>query len=358
MPIFYELYTKLLEIITGVLRTINVYCVSTNEEGKKTTLDNHRPTRPLVGREIFSSSSVAHLAESVSHKIGGTLLEVGEDRPFTAFGDCLRLPNTELWFCSYDIPVKLTFGETPYFRVQFHYSGTGKTVLGVHEIEICPNQGCISAEPATINFDAHFQQIVWRIPKSLATQKIMDLTGLSVMEPLQFQPVLSFSRRGYDTLTCLLMCTILKIARLRVEPNPFVLAELEQAMLVALLCQSDHNYRTYLDQVFPVAIPWQIRRIEQHIEQNLRSPLDLDELAETIGCSRRTIFRVFQVFRGYSPGEFLKQRRLQRAKLMLGNTASNFSLEVIANDCGFNSASHLSREFSKQFGFPPSAARR
>ena len=128
-------------------------------------------------------------------------------------------------------------------------------------------------------------------------------------------------------------------------------------MLVALLCQSEHNFRSYLDQSQPIAVPWQVRRVEQYIDENLHLPVDVNVIAASIGSSTRTIFRVFHEFRGYSPGEFAKQRRLLRARTMLADSSANQSLEAIAHICGFNSVNHFSRDFSKLFGEPPSAAR-
>ena len=157
--------------------------------------------RPLAAYASFSADSVAELAENVTAKLGGTLAAVGEDRPFHAQADHFKLPLTELWFCSYDIPITLHFGPGTYFRVQFHYSGAGSTVLADREVAISADQTCISSDAATINFGPHFEQLVWRIPKRLVTQKIVELTGLPVTQPVRFEPVLNLRSRSYDTLS-------------------------------------------------------------------------------------------------------------------------------------------------------------
>jgi AraC-like DNA-binding protein len=316
------------------------------------------PRPPLEGHESFAASTVGMLVENIALKLGGTMLAADDDWAFAAHANYFALPHTELWFCSYDIPVKLSFEAGQYVRVQFHYAGAGATFSNGRHVTISPDQACISSGAATIDFGPQYQQVVWRIPQLLITRKIAELTGLPVIEPIRFEPALNLMSRQYDTLTSLLMCTLEKIALAAVRPNQFVLAELEQAMLVALLCQSDHNYRHLLDNPRSVAVPWQVRRIEQYIEENLQRDLSIKKIAEETGCSTRTIFRAFQEFRGYSPREFLKRARLQRAKSIITDPNTDHSLETIALACGFMSASQLSKDFSRHFGQPPSKARR
>jgi len=70
--------------------------------------------------------------------------------------------------------------------------------------------------------------------------------------------------------------------------------------------------------------------------------------------SARTLFRQFKKDRGYSPLEFAKRIRLDRAKELLEQGDETKSVLQIAYKCGFQSASHFARDFRLAFGELPS----
>src|SRR5208337_5673954 len=66
----------------------------------------------------------------------------------------------------------------------------------------------------------------------------------------------------------------------REEPDlsPLVLAELEQAVLVAFLCGTGHNYSRLLDGRPRSAAPSQVRRVEEYIEAHWNQPISIEGL--------------------------------------------------------------------------------
>jgi AraC-like DNA-binding protein len=306
----------------------------------------------------FRISAIDELARSVGEQLNCKLLQARERRTFMARADYFKLPQTELWFCSYDIPVSLLFSEGDFFRVQFRSAGQGATEVDGATIPVTQSAGCITTRNATIHFEAGFEQVVWRIPSDVVVKKLAVLTGMPVTNDVVFNPVLDLSRSNYDTLSSLLACVIGKIQAATTQPNKLVLAELEQAMLVSLLCQSDHNWRANLDGNVSSIVPWQVRRVEEYLAEHWRQPLDISALAAQTGASVRSIFRSFQQFRGYTPGEFFRQQRLIHAKDLLLDPHADHSIAAVAAACGFNDASHFAKEFHEAFGETPSAMRR
>ena len=53
---------------------------------------------------------------------------------------------------------------------------------------------------------------------------------------------------------------------------------------------------------------------------------------------------------------YIIDRRLEQAKLFI--QIGNMTLKEIAEKCGYNSESFLSRSFKKKFGLPPASLRR
>lgn len=70
--------------------------------------------------------------------------------------------------------------------------------------------------------------------------------------------------------------------------------------------------------------------------------------------SARSLFRQFKQDRGYSPGDFAKRIRLDRAREMLEQAEGNTSVTQIVLKCGFQNPGHFARDFHLAFGELPS----
>ena len=92
---------------------------------------------------------------------------------------------------------------------------------------------------------------------------------------------------------------------------------------------------------------------------DLGDAVDIDALSRWAGCSRATLYRVFEPIGGVA--EYIRHQRLGR---VLKDFASHDpviqaqSIGEIANRHGFGSDAHFSRAFKAVFGLSPSDARR
>ncbi|MGP3978074.1 GlxA family transcriptional regulator [Streptomyces sp. 8N114] len=90
--------------------------------------------------------------------------------------------------------------------------------------------------------------------------------------------------------------------------------------------------------------------------RHLDRPLTLRELAERESMSVRTFTRRFREEVGVSPQQWLTQQRIERVRQLLEE--SDLSIEQIAAQAGFGSASTLRMHFQAALGVSPSAYRR
>ncbi|MFF5435200.1 GlxA family transcriptional regulator [Streptomyces griseofuscus] len=90
--------------------------------------------------------------------------------------------------------------------------------------------------------------------------------------------------------------------------------------------------------------------------QRLELPLSLDELAAHAAMSTRTFARRFRDETGLSPGRWLTQQRLRRARHLL--ESSDLPVERVAHEVGFATATSLRRHLAAEAGVAPSAYRR
>jgi AraC-like DNA-binding protein len=101
-----------------------------------------------------------------------------------------------------------------------------------------------------------------------------------------------------------------------------------------------------------------LHRICQTIERTLDDPeLTPARVAQSEGISERYLQRLFEST-GDSFTHYLRERRLHRASLDLGNPAeAHHSVSEIGFRYGFNNAAHFSRAFRDRFGMSPKAYR-
>ncbi|MER6338251.1 helix-turn-helix domain-containing protein [Streptomyces tendae] len=90
--------------------------------------------------------------------------------------------------------------------------------------------------------------------------------------------------------------------------------------------------------------------------QRLDLPLSLDEMAAHAAMSSRTFSRRFREETGVSPGRWLTQQRLRRARHLL--ESSDLPVERVAHEVGFATATSLRRHLAAEAGVAPSAYRR
>ncbi|WP_246667064.1 helix-turn-helix transcriptional regulator [Agrobacterium sp. T29] len=99
-----------------------------------------------------------------------------------------------------------------------------------------------------------------------------------------------------------------------------------------------------------------LKRVVSIIEDSVSAPPSLEELAATIGLSRRHFFRAFKQSTGKTPHTYLSDYRLKCAVDLLRN--ANVSATEIALACGFSSSSHFTYAFKRLFGVSPLEYRR
>lgn len=95
-----------------------------------------------------------------------------------------------------------------------------------------------------------------------------------------------------------------------------------------------------------------IELIRDLLVSNLESPPGLSELARDAGMSHPKLNRCFRQVYGMTVFEYLRNERLNRARQMLDH---GLNVTETAYAVGYESISHFSQAFKKQFGASPSS---
>lgn len=99
----------------------------------------------------------------------------------------------------------------------------------------------------------------------------------------------------------------------------------------------------------------QVLQVLEYINEHLNQDIKLADLSELLGMSQFHFSHQFKQSIGIAPYQYLLQQRVERAKQLLKQT--DRSIMEIAFLCGFNSHSHLSKQFRQITGITPKAYR-
>lgn len=96
--------------------------------------------------------------------------------------------------------------------------------------------------------------------------------------------------------------------------------------------------------------PMRLRRVLDFIEANLAQDIALADLAAVASSSPFHFSRAFATVTGTSPYAYVLDRRIERAKTLLCDSAP---VATVARQCGFHSAGQFSRMFKRATGCSP-----
>jgi len=93
-----------------------------------------------------------------------------------------------------------------------------------------------------------------------------------------------------------------------------------------------------------------------YIEDHLSEDLSLEICAKTAGLSKYHFSRVFKKYIGTSPMQFVKLKRIERAKKLLKE--DHLNITEVAYTVGFHNQSHLIGAFKENTGMTPTEFRK
>lgn len=92
------------------------------------------------------------------------------------------------------------------------------------------------------------------------------------------------------------------------------------------------------------------------IRQNANQPINVRDILQKVSTSRRVLERRFRDLLQRTPAQEIRRARIERAKLLLGQT--NLSVPEVAKASGFNYVEHMIPQFRKAVGVTPLVYRR
>jgi AraC family transcriptional regulator len=101
----------------------------------------------------------------------------------------------------------------------------------------------------------------------------------------------------------------------------------------------------------PQLAPKQIRAVQSYVEEHLEESISLAELSAVAGLSSFHFLRAFKRSLGVTPGQYVLDRRMERARSLL--KSGKLSVAEVGICVGFDYSSHFARAFRRAMGVAP-----
>ena len=114
--------------------------------------------------------------------------------------------------------------------------------------------------------------------------------------------------------------------------------------------------QTQEDKLTPVTLQADnqvaLERIMKAIDANISNPmLNVEMLTQEVGMSRTHLYRCVKESTGLTPSDFIRATRLRQAAELL--KSKEYTITQVAYAVGFNSQTHFSNAFKRQYGVSP-----
>ena len=316
---------------------------------------------PLSNYPVLHSRDPELVRDRLFADFGATRLDTAAGRDgFAARVNHLQIGGLGLSYCDYASEVSLGFGEASFVRQIFNISGTGRYDTGGPPGEIKPGSWTSilpAGAPVKLDLKAGYRQFVLRIEVDDLRRYLGALLGQDVGRNLVFDQTAA-RRPAMEALRRRIFHFALDFNERGAFFSDLAAAEVERMVIMKFLMCHRHNYTHLLLREPLPSMPSAVRRVEEFIEANWDKPVDIQTMTAIAKVSARSLFRQFKKDRGYSPADFAKRIRLNRARELLEQSSGEASVTQIALKCGFQNPGHFARDFRLAFGELPSEALR
>ncbi len=231
-------------------------------------------------------------------------------------------------------------GGPPILKFIFQEEGTAVIRQTRGSILLNAGQWCALRKDEAFVMEApgHSRQLALSLP----CRQMRDPRG--ALEP--WQGPQSFRRGAAHILHAAASASIVSAGSLRPADAAMLGANLAELLEIALRCGDPAALPDIRDERRQAALDF--------IERHLADPeLDVPAIAAALGCSSRTIHKLFEG-EAMTVARAIWDRRLERCRMELVDPAlSGRSITEIAHHWGFSDSQHFSRAFKNRFGVTP-----
>jgi AraC-like DNA-binding protein len=273
----------------------------------------------------------------------------------------VRLTHLTVGFVRFGAETSIDPGRKGSYHVNVALSGRVESVCGHRHAVASPATGAVFS-PDLYTTLPHWgpdaAQVCIKIRRSSLESELSALLGRPVRSAVDFEhsyPLTTPAARSWLSTLGLLLAELGRPGSLT-ETFALYREQLERLVISGLLLAQRNEFTDELAGPVRSLRPRTVARVVDLIEEHPEAPYTISDLARHAGVSARRLQQGFREHVGSTPMEFLRHTRLERAHrdLLCGED----SVTDIALRWGFPHLSRFAHAYRRQYGVPPSEARR
>src|SRR5271165_6565710 len=219
---------------------------------------------PLHKFPICDSSKIDDWSAATLSVFGPTQVEPKPgSKAFRALFNLCRLQRTALCYGSFGGAFGVSVPESVSFVQGLPIRGVGQHINNGMTIPDSPRKGAVGAPgPLALSYGADFELLAVFMKPDALSDTLAGLIGAPLGKKLELDKSNYDWRPEPRMIRSLVGLMIAELDREEGDVSPLVLAELEQAIIVAFLCGTGHNYARLLDGRPRGLAPSQVQLVE------------------------------------------------------------------------------------------------
>lgn len=311
---------------------------------------------------FHSGDEVDEVRQKVGHIfVPHNLNVIGQEQHLSADMNHLNLENTSVNTLKYGAGVKITCDPFDKFLlIMLPMTGVMDAEVENGRVKACHDVAALinTSDPLTMNWGEHCNQLIIRVNKSLIERTCESLLGHPIKEDVKFASALDMSKGHNIYQSVIHMLATNPFLAESAKLYPLITKQLEHLLASSLLLNQQNQYTQQLLKPEKIITPLYIKKAEEYMNEKAGEAITLQDVANNVGISLKTLHNGFQKYRNDTPKNYLKNLRLElvRKDLIAAKLEkTNETVTEIALRWGFIHLSHFSESYFNKFGEHPSA---
>jgi AraC-like DNA-binding protein len=244
-----------------------------------------------------------------------------------------------------------------FYLVHIPLAGSASIRAAGHRFDIRPGVAAIvsPSHQVSTTWTADCRQLMLKIDRKPLESFLSHLIYQPIDRPLEFPFVFDLTAGVGASFYGLIQHLVSELTHNdAVVKSRLVCAQLEQTLLMLLLCGANHSYRDALQATDKSVCPKHVVRAYQYMVANARESITIEDLTRLTGVSGRALYEGFRRFKGASPKACLRAIRMQEIRKELLEGDDSDDVTVIAERWGFFHLGRFASNYQKIFGEKPS----
>jgi AraC-like DNA-binding protein len=268
------------------------------------------------------------------------------------------LLNTSLNTLQYGAEVDIHPREFETFYLM-HIPLAGRATLRAagHQFHLRPGVAAIVSPTHTVSttWNADCRQLMLKIERKSLEGLLSNVIFQPIERPLEFPVLFDLTAGLGASFYGMIRHLADELAHNEaVVKSRLVCAQLEQTLLMLILCGAQHSYRDALEATSRSVCPKHVVKAYQYMVANARENITVADLTRVTGVSGRALYEGFRRFKGSSPIACLRAIRMQAVRKELLEGGDCGDVTHLAARWGFTHLGRFASSYQRIFGEKPS----